>query len=124
MQTHTVHSMESIAHTLSDKTFAAYYIGQSLFKNWISRPIYTYEIPFQLPEALPTPQEIAHAIAQKIDTKKFLRGASTSAHQFGKLCSSQLCSWSRFAEQHNLAQPTDALYVAHSGCIFCRASTA
>lgn len=102
--------MHTLTNTLSDKTFAAYYIGKNLFKNWISRPIYTYEIPFELPKELPTPQEIAGLIAEKIGANNFLRGASTSAHQFGKLCNPASCSWSRFAEQHMLAQPTDERY--------------
>lgn len=106
MQIHTAYSM----HALSDKTFAAYYIGQTLLKNWVYRPIYTYEMPFELPEELPTPQDIANSIAQKIGVHNFMRGASTSAHQFGKLCQPASCSWSRFAEEYNLTQPTDAHY--------------
>lgn len=41
----------------------------------------------------------------------FLLGASTSEHQCSKQCSADICSWSRFSAENNLAQPTDKKYV-------------
>lgn len=93
-----------------DKSYAARYVVHNLIKNWWLKPSYTQEQPINIPKQLPSPEEIAQQIAERIKPRQFMRGASTSAHQCGKLCDPEHCSWSRFAAQHNMPQPTDNCY--------------
>ncbi len=88
-----------------DKTYFPMYIAQycSDFS------VYRYEKPYDtqsLPELM-TPQAIATDIANKVNPASFLRGASTSEHQCSQQCTPEICSWSRFAKERNLPQPSD-----------------
>lgn len=65
------------------------------------------------PALLPNPQKQAAILSSNLiklnGNKDFLFGVSTSEHQSSTLCSTTTCSWSRFAQDHNLLQPTDIL---------------
>ena len=86
------------------------YFFSYLSKSFVSNPSYKQEKPFVIPSTLPEPAELADSMASKINPDTFLRGASTSEHQCSKRCTPEACSWSRFAKEHNLPQPTDAQY--------------
>ncbi len=76
-----------------------------------AKPLYKQELPFEIPTTLPAPAQIADSMASQIDPDMFLRGASTSEHQCSTRCTAEVCSWSRFAKEHNLPQPTDERYM-------------
>ncbi len=86
------------------------YFFSYLSKSFVSNPSYKQEKPFVIPSTLPEPAELADSMASKINPDTFLRGASTSEHQCSKRCTPEACSWSRYAKEHNLPQPTDAQY--------------
>ena len=86
------------------------YFFSYIFKSFQNNAVYRQEKPFELPETLPEPAQLADSIAQHMDPQAFLCGASTSEHQCSKQCTPEICSWSRFAKQHALPQPTDEQY--------------
>lgn len=110
MQTHTLSAMQAVFNTVSDNTYCASYVTEYLIRNWWTKPIYTYQKPISIPKELPTPDQIARGIAANIEPQKFMRGASTSAHQCEKQCTAENCDWARWAEQHKLPKPTDKRY--------------
>jgi len=63
-------------------------------------------------EYICSPQELANQFKYALgnDKSSFLIGASTSEHQCSKQCSSDICDWSRFAEQEQLKRTTDHEY--------------
>lgn len=95
---------------LQNKTFFARYLWQSAWNSSVA----TKQEPFLLPNESIKTENIAqelHATLQENDLyEQFLLGASTSEHQCSNQCNPDICSWSRFAEQNNLAQPTDSEY--------------
>jgi len=99
--------MQQERRSLSDSTYAVRYVVGYLAKNWWSKPVYTCEKAIVIPQDLPAPEALAQSMAEKIGVHNFMRGASTSAHQCGKLCTPEKCSWSRFAQRYDLPQPSD-----------------
>lgn len=70
--------------------------------------------PFKWPKKLPTGTELGEQFKQTLASKEyeepFLFGASTSEHQCSTKCTADVCSWSRFAQENKLPQPTDENY--------------
>lgn len=96
-------------NTFKKTFYAPTYIAHYLAKNWIMRPSYTQEYPIIIPETLPDPVDLAQTIHEHMGDS-FMCGASTSAHQCGSLCTPAVCSWSRYAQDNNLALPSDDRY--------------
>ncbi len=102
----------SISLQALPETYAFKHAVQYCAKNWWYRPIQTFQKPWEIPSAatMPTPDQLADKIALKIDPKKFMRGASTSAHQCGKLCTPDICDWAKWADEKKLTKTTDPKY--------------
>ena len=86
---------------ITDKTYFVRY----MYRYLTDSASYRQEKPYQTPTQLMRPDIIATKIAQNVDPATFLRGASTSEHQCSQECTPEICSWSRFAKEHNLPQP-------------------
>ncbi len=89
----------------------------SLFKESKPNPSAVANDPqaIQIPAQLPSPEQIATQMGNLVELPSFLLGASTCEHQCSKLCTPEICSWSRFANgdnplDANLPQPTDPEY--------------
>jgi len=100
-------------HTASryiiNKTYFHRYLWQASMNNSVA----TKQHPYDMPKHMPGPTALAHQLAEQLDEQeqqKFLFGASTSEHQCSKQCTPEMCSWSRFAQEHDLPQPTDEEY--------------
>ncbi len=72
--------------------------------------IYRQLYPLAIPQRVPSINRIAKRLFKKVDPKDFYFGASTSEHQSSKQCTPELCSWSRYAQERNLTQPTEPRY--------------
>ncbi len=72
--------------------------------------VYRQLYPLEIPAKVPPIGRIAKRMFKHVNPKEFLFGASTSEHQSSKECTPELCSWSRYVQEHNLIQPTDKRY--------------
>lgn len=89
-----------------DKAYFFTYLAKYLTDTSVYRNVKPYDSG-SLAENMMSPEDIAESIANKVDPASFLRGASTSEHQCSQQCTPEICSWSRFAKEHNLPQPGD-----------------
>lgn len=97
-------SLGGIAHGgLSEQLYFLRYVAHHMADRSLARQ----EHPITMPAQLPSTTEIAQTIASQVGAENFLRGASTSEHQCSTQCTPEICSWSRFAQQHGLPQPAD-----------------
>jgi beta-glucosidase len=71
--------------------------------------VYRQESPIKIDD-VPPMKKVAAGILQDVNADEFMFGASTSEHQCSKKCTPELCSWSRYAKENNLIQPTDPRY--------------
>lgn len=76
---------------------------------------YAKQTAFEWPEYVPAGEQLAYDFFTALMTRHkahipFLFGASTSEHQNSKQCTPGICSWSRWAQDNNLIQPTHNLY--------------
>ncbi len=89
------------------------YYHRYLWQASMNNSVATRQHPYDMPKNMPEPTTLAHRLVEQLDKKKqqkFLFGASTSEHQCSKQCTPEICSWSRFAQEHGLPQPTDEEY--------------
>lgn len=103
---YTLTAFLSLQAGITDKMYCITYLAQHL----TNRAVYGKEKPYErgtIAELMMTPEHLAAGIAQKVNPASFLRGASTSEHQCSQECTPEICSWSRFAQERNLPQPSD-----------------
>ncbi len=83
---------------------------RSSFDRATDSSIYRQEFPIEIGTDLPSMQQIADTLFSSVSPDRFMFGASTSEHQGSKECTPELCNWSAYAQENNLAQPTDDRY--------------
>lgn len=83
---------------------------RSSFDRATDTSIYRQEFPIKISNSLPSMEQIAQTIFSSVSPAHFMFGASTSEHQGSKECTPDICNWSAYAQENNLARPTDARY--------------
>lgn len=103
--------------SLYEKDLVKYSLERAYESKWKGAEFHN-EFPISIPQVLPSTQEIATEIGKYIPANDFMIGASTSAHQCGKRCTPEICSYSKFYDEKNktrsikerLPLPTDSEY--------------
>lgn len=102
-------SLEKIGVLCSSSFACLKHVAYDLFSSHKDTKEHIFFVPHSIPDTYESLAEkiTLHCKKNCSNAYPFLIGASTSEHQSSHRCNPEICSWSRYAEEHQLPQPQD-----------------